>query len=75
MSLELVSLLVFFACIVVSVTLWMVIRDLIWGPGGEDRLRPRSLRRVFNVQDQEPATTLTGKLDQGFEHLVLESGF
>lgn len=74
MSLEQVSLLVFFATIVVGVAFWLVIRDLIWGPGGEERLRPRNLRRVFNVQDQEPATTFTGKLDQGFEHLVIESG-
>jgi tight adherence protein B len=73
-SLEQVSLLVFLACIVVGVALWLVIRDLIWGPEGEERLRPRSLRRALNVQDQEPATTFTGKLDQGFEHLVIESG-
>lgn len=74
MSLEQVSLIVFFASIAVCVALWMVVRDLFWGPNGEERLRPRSLRRVLNVYDEAPATTLTGKLDQGFEHLVYESG-
>lgn len=74
MSLEQVALIVFFASISVCVALWMVARDLIWGPNGEERLRPRSLRRVPTVHDEEPARTLTGKLDQGFEHLVFESG-
>lgn len=75
MTLEQVSLIVFFASIAVCGALWMVVRDLMWGPEGEGRLKPRSLRRVPTVHDEEPATTLTGKLDQGFEHLVFESGF
>lgn len=75
MTLEQVSLIVFFASIVVCGALWMVVRDLLYGPQGEGRLKPRSLRRVPTVHDEEPATTLTGKLDQGFEHLVFESGF
>ena len=74
MTLEQVSLIVFFASIAVCVALWMLVRDLMWGPHGEERLRPRSLRRVPTVHDEEPARTLTGKLDQGFEHLVFESG-
>ncbi len=74
MSLEQVSLIVFFASIAMCVAIWMVCRDLFWGPNGEERLRPRSLRRVPTVHDEEPARTLTGKLDQGFEHLVFESG-
>lgn len=74
MTLEQVSLIVFFASIVVCGALWMVLRDLIWGPNAEERLRPRTLRRVPTVHDEEPARTLTGKLDQGFEHLVFESG-
>jgi tight adherence protein B len=73
-TLEQVSLIVFFASIAVCVALWMLVRDLLWGPNGEERLRPRSLRRVPTVHDEEPAKTLTGKLDQGFEHLVFESG-
>ena len=75
MTLEQVSLIVFFASIVVCGALWMLVRDLVWGPNSDDRLRPRSLRRVPTVHDEIPATTLTGKLDQGFEHLVFESGF
>lgn len=34
----------------------------------------RRIRRVPNVFDESPATTLTAKLDQGFNRLVLESG-
>ena len=75
MTLEQVSLIVFFASIAVCVALWMVIRDLMWGPENPDRLRPVSLRRVPTVHDEAPATSLTGRLDQGFEHLVFESGF
>jgi len=73
-SLEQVSLLVFFAVIVGGMAIWMVLRDLIWGPGGGGPTRMRSLRRTLTVQDQEPASSLTGKLDQEFEHLVIESG-
>lgn len=75
MSLEQVSLLVFFAAIVIGLALWMMLRDLIWGPGGAGHLRPNSLRRAHTVHDQQPATTFTGRLDQEFEHLVIESGF
>lgn len=74
MSLEQVSLLVFIACIAIGMAVWFVIRDLIWGPGGPDRLRPTTLRRAQSVHDEAPATSFTGKLDQGFEHLVIESG-
>jgi len=73
-SLEQVSLLVFFACIVVGIAVWMVFRDLIWGSNNEGGIRPRILRRSLTVQDQEPSLSVTGKLDQEFEHLVLESG-
>jgi tight adherence protein B len=74
-TLEQVSLIVFFASIAVCAAAWMVLRDLFWGPIGQDRLRPQSLRRVPTVHDEAPATSLTGRLDQGFEHLVFESGF
>jgi tight adherence protein B len=73
-SLEQVSLLVFVACIAVGLAMWFVIRDLIWGPGGSERLRPKTFRRTLSVQDEEPATSFTGKLDQEFEHLIIESG-
>ncbi len=75
MTLEQVSLIVFFASITVCGALWLVLRDLMWGPHGDGRLRTRSLRRVPTVHDEQPATSLTGRLDQGFEHLVFESGF
>lgn len=75
MTLEQVSLIVFFASLAICVAVWMVLRDLFWGPAGQERLRPQSLRRIPTVHDEAPATSLTGKLDQGFEHLVFESGF
>lgn len=75
MTLEQVSLIVFFASIVVCGAVWLVVRDLMWGPNSEGRLRARTMRRAPNVHDEEPATSLTGRLDQGFEHLVIESGF
>ena len=75
MTLEQVSLIVFFASMAICGAIWLVVRDLLWGPGGQERLRPHSLRRIPTVHDEVPATSLTGRLDQGFEHLVFESGF
>jgi len=34
----------------------------------------RRLRRAMTVYDQPPATSLSGRIDQGFERLVLETG-
>lgn len=75
MTLEQVSLIVFFASLAICVAVWMLVRDLFWGPENQERLRPQTLRRIPTVHDEAPATSLTGKLDQGFEHLVFESGF
>lgn len=74
MSLEQVTLIVFFALLLGCIAVTMAIRDLVWGVKPHEVLRPRTLRRVPNVHDEEPANTLTGKLDQGFARLVVESG-
>jgi tight adherence protein B len=51
----------------------LVVRDLIGaGPNGTGRVA--SLRRPFNVTDEIPSSSLTGRIDQAFERLVLESG-
>lgn len=66
-----------FAAITLTVTaagLW--IRDLFFAGVGTSGIgiSPRRLRRVPSVFDAASANTLLGRIDQGFERLVLESG-
>lgn len=77
MSLELVSLIVFVAIVVVVGAVALVVRDL-FAPraattGGLTLGRP--LRRRPNVFDETEARSLLGRMDQGFDRLVLETGF
>jgi len=70
--------LICFAGIVAScVAGFMVFRDLF---GRDPRARRRvvsakELRRARTVFDEEPADSVTGRLDQAFDCLVLETGF
>lgn len=73
LTLQQVSLIVFLAGIVGCWALYLVLRDLFSKRDPDLTLR-RTLRRVATVQDEEPARNLTGKLDQEFDYLVLESG-
>lgn len=79
MDISILSLIVFAAVTAATVAVMMLIRDLTAEPqiaGGrhtDGRVGP--LRRMPNVFDELPAKSLTGRLDQGFDRLVLESGF
>lgn len=57
-----------------TVALALVLRELFGAAGGAGTLKVGGLRRPFNVTDELPSSSLTGRLDQGFERLVLESG-
>jgi tight adherence protein B len=69
--------LVCFAAVTVAVlAVYLVLRDLAGvTKSGSGALsgRPR-LRRIPNVFDQEPASSLLGKIDQSFDRLILENG-
>jgi tight adherence protein B len=79
MTLELVSLICFIALTLATATGFMVIRDLAT-PGSVLARRSitggaiRGLRRPHTVFDEAPARSVTGRIDQAFDRLVLESG-
>ena len=50
----------------------MLLRDLVASPA--DGRVAIDVRRPRTVIDQAPATTSLGRLDQGFDRLVIESG-
>lgn len=77
MSIELISLLSFLGLTAVSATVMLFLRDSKLSASVEYSVtRPsQSLRRARNVFDEEPATSVTGKFDQAFARLVLESGY
>ena len=81
MGLSWVILLCFIAITLIVGTVVMLLRDLLATTevaggtavgtlGGRQRLR-----RIPNVFDEAPAHSISGRLDQAFDHLVLESGW
>lgn len=63
---------VFGAGVLGTAAVWMLLRDLFGRTAGASTVMP--LRRMPTVADELPADSLMGRLDQGFERLVLESG-
>lgn len=76
MSITLVSIIVFVAVTLVVTAAGMWIRDLFFAGAGMSgvALPSRRFRRTPSVFDVASANTLLGRIDQGFERLVLESG-
>ncbi len=76
MSITLVSIIVFVSITLVGIAAGMWIRDLFFaGAGlGGATIPARRLRRLPTVLDTVSEKTLRGRIDQGFERLVLESG-
>jgi tight adherence protein B len=80
-ALSWVILLCFIAFTLISGTVVMLLRDLfatseVAGSTAVGTLGGRRrLRRIPNVFDEDPARSFTGRLDQAFDHLVLESGW
>ncbi|MDA0282559.1 MAG: type II secretion system F family protein [Planctomycetota bacterium] len=81
MSITFISLVCFIAITGVAGTLLLVIRDLRVSSaspsGGTVVARPvrTRLRRQLTVFDEQPATSLSGRIDQSFYRLVMESGW
>ncbi len=76
-NLQLIAVLCFAGIASVVGAVLLVIRDLRRSPNdGDVRLSKSRLlqRRARTVFDEKPAGTLAGKIDQSFDHLVLESG-
>jgi tight adherence protein B len=70
-----ISIIVFVSLTLTAFAVGMWVRDLFFaGAGGGSASMPRKLRRIPNVFDAVPAKDFSGRLDQGFERLVLESG-
>ncbi len=75
MSLPVVCLIAFAAIAVVCFAVVMVFRDLFaTSGGGGSVLGPLGLRRPLTVADESPSASFTGRIDQAFDRLVLETG-
>ncbi len=76
MSITLVSIIVFVAITLIGIAAGMWIRDLFFAGAGMSGVAvpARRLRRLPTVFDAVADKTLLGRIDQGFERLVLESG-
>ncbi len=70
-----VILIAFVACASLTLAAGLVVRDLVWADRGRGTTPGVSrLRRRRDVFDATPPQTLSARLDQGFDRLVLESG-
>lgn len=76
MDITTVSIIVFVTLTLAGFAIGMWVRDLFFaGAGGTgSATMPRRLRRIPNAFDAVPATDWSGRIDQGFERMVLESG-
>jgi tight adherence protein B len=80
-ALSWVILICFIAITLITGTVVMLLRDLfatseVAGGTAVGTLGGRRrLRRLLNVFDESPARSFSGRLDQAFDHLVLESGW
>jgi len=79
-DISIVAMICFFAISSVCIAVYMIFRDLfLAGSGGSgmgvsSALVPKELRRKASVFDEAPAQNFTGKIDQAFDRLILESG-
>jgi|TARA_R110000868_G_scaffold411790_1_gene711309 tight adherence protein B len=71
-----IALICFAAVTVFVLAAYLFVRDLtgVAGSKGEKFSKRPRLRRIHNVFDQQPATSVLGKFDQSFDRLVLENG-
>lgn len=74
MGVSLVSIVAFLAIAVCALAAGLVVRDLVYGLRVSGTPSVGRLRRLPDVFDQPIAKTLLGRIDQGFDRLVLESG-
>ena len=71
-----IALICFAAVTTAALAAYLFVRDMagVAGSNGETFSRRPRLRRIHNVFDQEPASSLLGRFDQSFDRLVLENG-
>ncbi|MEX0725475.1 MAG: type II secretion system F family protein [Planctomycetaceae bacterium] len=79
MDLSVISVVCFFAIVAFCGAVMMVIRDLALTGDASTGIglglgRGRSFRRTPNVFDETPAHSITGRIDQAFDRLIMESG-
>ena len=75
MSPTTISLIAFMAGGSLTLAAGLLLRDLVWaGRGQTSRVRKSGLRRHRDVFDASPARTLTERVDQSFDRLIIESG-
>lgn len=76
MDITTITIIVFTAITLVVAAVGMWVRDFFFaGASGSGSIAiPRRIRRIPNVFDAAPAKDLSGRIDQGFERMVLESG-
>ena len=74
-----VVLIAFGSVALIALAAALVLRDLLFPQkataGAVTASGERRLRRLPTVFDQAPARSLTGRIDQGFDRLVLETGY
>ncbi|REJ86877.1 MAG: hypothetical protein DWQ34_26745 [Planctomycetota bacterium] len=74
-----VVLIAFGSVALIALAAALVLRDLFFpqkvAAGSVAANGDRTIRRLPTVFDQAPAKTLTGRIDQGFDRLVLETGY
>ena len=73
MAIEIVLGIAFAAVACLGLAVILVVRDLA-GAGENSDVKLTSLRRPYNVTDELPSSSFTGRIDQAFERLVLETG-
>lgn len=75
MDLSTVVIVVFLAVITGTVTLILLVRDLVFSSGSREFgvRRTQPMRRMPTVFDKPRAHTIRGRLDQAFDYLVYES--
>lgn len=79
MDLSIISVVCFVAIVAFCGAVMMVFRDLAVTGDGSARIglnlgRGRAFRRTATVFDETPARSITGRIDQAFDRLIMESG-
>ncbi len=67
-----ITIVAFGSLSMVATAVGLLLKDLIFG--GQQTSTKRSLRRVQNVYDRPDSRTLFGRIDRGFDRLIIESG-
>ncbi len=67
-----ITIVAFGSISMVATAVGMLLRDLLYG--GREKTTKKSLRKVQTVYDRPISNTTIGRIDQGFDRLIIESG-